>query len=282
MRTNVTLGVLSLMVGSAAFMACGDDDGDGPSGGSGGMSGGAGSGNMAGSGGGGMGGSGGQGGGAQGGSGGQGGGGAVDVTPQATCTGCLELIVPVTGPNSATNLADQASWIITFAPPVDMSNAVITWEVQAVEPNDNAFVSIFAQNGAPSYSGVYPAGQGLTAAAFPANTFTDLRLDLRTYGLPPGVGGGDAGAAVDAGDGGALIDPGAFNKTQVAQIGITLGAGMTFTGSDTLRIALDNVLIEGVPGVMSRTFATGADGVGLNMFEVPPGTPTMPSVHAAP
>jgi hypothetical protein len=265
MRTNVTLGVLSLMVGSAAFMACGDDDSDGPSGGSGGMSGSAGTGNMAGSGGGGMGGSGGQGGGAQGGSGGQGGGGAVDVTPQATCTGCLELIVPVTGPNSATNLADQASWIITFAPPVDMSNAVITWEVQAVEPNDNAFVSIFAQ----------------TAAAFPANTFSDLTLDLRTYGLPPGVGG-DAGVAVDAGDGGALIDPGTFNKTQVAQIGITLGAGMTFTGSDTLRIALDNVLIEGVPGVMSRTFATGADGVGLNMFEVPPGTPTMPSVHAAP
>jgi hypothetical protein len=278
MRTSVALGFLSL-VGAVALVGCGDDDGDGPGVGGSAGSGGSAGGGMGGSAGGGMGGSagGGMGGSAGGGMGGSAGNAGVDVSPQATCTGCLELIVPVTGPNSAENLNDQVSWIITFTPPVDMSNAVITWEVQAVEANDNAFVSIFAQNGAPGYAGVYPAGLGLSAANFPANMFTPLTLDLSTYGVPPGV---DAGApAADAGDGGALIDPGTFDKTQVAQIGITLGAGMTFTGSDVLRIALDDVLIEGVDGVMSRTFAAGADGVGLNQYQVPTGTPTMPSHH---
>src|SRR4051812_35222120 len=47
-----------------------------------------------------------------------GGGGAIggppapppDVSPQATCTGCVELIAPVVGPKSDSNVADEASY----------------------------------------------------------------------------------------------------------------------------------------------------------------------------
>src|SRR5262245_13539378 len=110
MRTSVTLGFLSL-IAAAAFVGCGDDDGGTTAqGGSAGTGGRAGS---AGMGGGGAGGAQGGSGGAQGGSGGGGAGGTgPDLTPIATCTGCVELIAPVTGPNDnggTTNLNDQVS-----------------------------------------------------------------------------------------------------------------------------------------------------------------------------
>lgn len=280
MRSFRALGFLTLL-GAFALVGCGDDDGDGGTGGTGGTGGGnGGTGGGQGGSGGGQGGSGGGQGGSGGGQGGTGGTGP-DVSPQATCTGCVELIVPVTGPNDnggTTNLQDQVSWIFTFTPPVDMSNAVITWNVQAVEANENAFVQLFAQNGMDNaYAGIYPAGQALSAANFPAGQFRPLVLDLTQYA---GVDGGDAGAPpADAGDGGALIDPGTFDKSQVAQIGITLGAGATLTGSDVLRIAVDSVEFEGVPGQADRTFTTGIEGLGINQYQVPTGTPTMPTHH---
>src|SRR5688572_8510741 len=135
---RITLGVLTF-VGLGAFVACGDDDGGTtpPRGGSGGSAGSAGGSNA------GNGGASGDGGSAGGPTAGNGGGGAggagPDVSPIGTCTGCVELIVPVTGPNDNSvnppvNVNDQASYIFSVAAPgADFSNSVITFRIQALE-----------------------------------------------------------------------------------------------------------------------------------------------------
>src|SRR5690242_16861599 len=145
MRPFVTLGIVSLFVG-AGMVACGDDDtADGPSlggGGSGGTAGrgGGGSGGMPTGGAAGTGGT----GGATPPGGGSGGSGVAppDVSPLATCTGCVELVAPVVGPRSADNVADEASYIFPLGAPVDFSDAVITWRIAAVQPNPGYSVVI--------------------------------------------------------------------------------------------------------------------------------------------
>jgi hypothetical protein len=202
--------------------------------------------------------------------------------PLATCTGCAELIVPVSGANSAENMADQVGYQIGFAPPpgLDMSNARITWRVQAVENNDNFFLNLYAQMGAPGYAGQYEPYTSLSAASMPAGTFRDITLDLSTI-LPLGGVAGDAGAATgdagDAGDGGggALRAPqnAAFNKAQIESIGIQVGTTAMFTGTGVVRVAIDSITITGVAGQEAvRTFTTGIEGLGINMYQVPPGT----------
>jgi hypothetical protein len=279
MRSFVTLGVLSLL-GAAALVACGDDDPGPGAGGSAGTSNNAGAGGRAGAGG--IAGSG------TGGTpiaGGGGMGGAPVLTGTATCTGCVELVVPVNGGNSAENMADQVGYQIAFTPPpgVDMSNAVITWRLQAVENNDNFFLNLYAQMGAPGYAGQYEPYTALTAAAMPAGTFRDIVLDLSTIAPLGGAPAGDAGPAVDAGDaggGGAPRAPqnAAFNKAQIESIGIQLGTSAAFTGTGVVRVAVDSITIAGVPGQADRTFTAGAEGLAINMYQVPPGT-LAPIVH---
>jgi hypothetical protein len=280
MRSFVALGVVSL-VAFGGIAACGDDSSDSPGlGGSGGTAGGAG---RAGAGGGGAGGAGGAGGRATGGTGGAGGAGGVGgaAPALATCTGCVELIVPLSGANDGNtgpNLADQVGYQFNFAAPgIDMTNGVITWRVQAVQNNANFFVNAYAQNGdnvdnTLDYASVYPAFTALTAANFPPGQWRDLVVDLAAYAafVPA-----DAGAPVpsaDAGDAAAPLDPGNFNKAAVESIGIQVGSTPTFTGSAVLHIAIDSVTIAGVPGQVDRTFTAGAEGLALNMYQVPPGT----------
>jgi hypothetical protein len=288
--------VVGVMVSSlfAGMTACSDDDtNDGAGlGGSGGGAATAGRGGSGGSGG--TGGASGTGGNA--GSAGRAGGGAggtgvpaPDVSPQATCTGCVELIAPVVGPRSPNNVADEASYIFALGAPVDLSDAVITWRIAAVQPNAGYTVVLFAQNGqALNFAGVY-AETALDPAAFPANEFREITLDLTTVAPAPGDAGvpdageldagDDVAADVDAGDAGeqpvnpppTVID--AFDKSQVVQLGLFVGVSEAFNGSATVRVAVDRVSVAGVPGQPDRTFTTGTEGLTINQYNIPPGTP---------
>lgn len=297
MRSLISLGVVSL-VGIAGMFACGDDDSNGPSNtaGTGGAA--AGAGGSAGTGG-----SGGAGGAAAGTGGTAGGtagaGGAANTPPEAlaTCTGCVELIVPATGPNDnggTTNLADQVGYQFSFATPVDFSDGVVTWTVAAVEPNANTFVQLYAQNGmALNFAGAYTAAVPLDPANFPANQFREILIDLAAVAAAPGDAGvpdasvppvvevPDAGA--DAGDGGVpAAGPtiiGAFDKSQIIQTGITVGVSAAFTGSTVVRVAVDEVEFQGVPGQANRTFTAGTENLAINQYQVPPGT--QPPFHHA-
>jgi hypothetical protein len=282
MRSIVALGVVSLAV-AAGMVACGDDSSDdGPSlGGSGGTSGGGSGGGGAG---GAPGGTGGGGtGGTSGGTGGTGGAGpGPNTDPLATCTGCVELITPLTGPNDnsgTTNLADQVGY--QFAAPagtvIDMSDAVITWRIAAVAPNANTSVTLYAQNGMPQgYAGAYQF-VALDPTAFTANTFRDISIDLSAVAAAPGDAGAPPAEEPDAGGDGGVSGPvptivGAFDKAQITQFGITLGVSAAFTGSTVVRVAVDQVTIVGVPGQANRTFTAGAEGLAINQYQIPPGT----------
>jgi len=95
--------------------------------------------------------------------------------------------------------------------------------------------------------------------------------------------GADAGAAADAGDAGpqplsppaTIID--ALDKSQITQIGLFVGVNEAFSGSTTVRVAVDQVTVAGVPGQPDRTFTTDAEGLNINQYNVPPGTP--PPTH---
>ncbi|MEO8181844.1 MAG: hypothetical protein ABI895_23670 [Deltaproteobacteria bacterium] len=290
MRNFIPLGIVSF-VAYAGMLACSDDDTDrrsglGGSGGGAGSAGSAGSGGTSGAGG-------------TGGSTGGAGGGSVDmgpppdVAPLATCTGCVELIAPVVGPRSADNVADEASYIFSLGAPVDFSQGQITWRIAAVQPNANYAVVVFAQNGQDlGYAGAY-AETALDPAAFPANQFRDVTLDLSRIAAAPGdagvpdAGEADAGNAggvdADAGDaGGQPVRPppnviGTFDKSQIIQLGIFVGVTEAFSGSATVRVAVDQVTIAGVPGQLDRTFTTGTENLGINQYNIPPNTP--PPVH---
>ncbi|HKO89815.1 MAG TPA: hypothetical protein VJU61_01610, partial [Polyangiaceae bacterium] len=223
-------------------------------------------------------------------SGGGGTAGSGGNTSLATCTGCVEIAVPVNGGNTPANLADQAIFQFNLPAATDFSNAVITWKVMALENNDNFFVGTFAQNGPPlhpGYDGIYPgtapARQNLTAAAFPPNVWTNVVLDVSAYraavnaadagaDAAPPVVVADAGDAGDAGGGSTELDPGLYDKSVTLFFGLQVGSNAAFTGTGTVHIAIDSVTLTGVPGVADKLFTTGVDGLGLNAYEAPPGT----------
>jgi hypothetical protein len=289
MQNVVSLGMISLVV-FAGMAACGDDDTNNPVGlgGSGGSGGSAGRGGMSGTGGAGAGGSAGRAGAGSGGSGAP----LPDVSPQATCTGCVELIAPAVGPRSPDNVADEASFIFGLGAPIDFSDAVITWRIAAVQPNPNYTVVLFAQNGqALNFAGAY-SETALDPAAFPANQFRDIVLDLASVAPAPGDAGAPDAGDPDAGDeGGANVDAGdagdageqpasppptiigAFDKSQVTQLGLFVGVNEAFNGSATVRVAVDQVTVAGVPGQPDRTFTTGTENLVINQYNIPPGTP---------
>jgi hypothetical protein len=193
----------------------------------------------------------------------------------------VELIVPVTGGNAPANLQDQVGYQFTITPPANGAVGVVTWRVMALENNANMFVNVYAQNGAPGFGGVFPRFTALSAANFPPNTWVDIELDLSEYAFLAGADAGvlpevDAGVvAADAGDAGVApnsLDPGTFDKTAVAALGIQLGTTEAFTGSGVARLAIDSVTISGIPGQVTKEFTTSADGLAINMFEVPTGT----------
>lgn len=265
MRTSVTLGVLSL-VGGLAFVGCGDDEGDGNTGGSGGS---AGSSNNAGSGGGSLGGTGGGGNGGTSGSGG--GGGTGGAAPTANCTGCAVLSVPFSA------AAQTAGYQLSLtAPGLDLSTAVITFNVQVYTPNPNLTLQATVQNAGGTFPGFYGAPQvAITAANFPAGTFAStISIDMATVAGPSYLGG-DAGVA-DAGDAGPTPDPAVFDKTSADLLNLQFASSATFTGTFNALIAIDSIAVTNVPGYTGVTFTTGLDGLRLNTYTgstEPAGTP---------
>jgi hypothetical protein len=256
MRSFITLGVLSL-VGAAALMACGDDDGTRP-------------GNTAGTGG-----RAGAGGGANAGAagragsagvpGGGGAGGAAQVLPAVTCTGCVEVRVPFTA------AGQRALYQLNYPTPgVDLSNAVITWKVQVLTPNAGIYVKPQVQNGGPTYPGYFAAPQvAATAAAFPAGVWTTVTLDLSA--LPAAPVDSDAGVVVvadagaDGGDAGAVVvapGPTVFDKSRIEAVQLQIGS--TAAGTGTALVVIDEVTITGAPGVTGATFNAGTEGFVLN------------------
>lgn len=283
MRSFVALGILSL-VGVASLAACGDDEsspntGNGGSGGSGtaGSAGNAGEGGSAGTAGNGN-------GGTAGNAGSAGSGGGV-VAP---CTTCVELVVPLTGTPVAPAPLEQATFqfnAAATAAPWNFSAGSVTWRVQVLadDVNANYFLQTIAQNGPPEdedYSGgIYTGFTALSAANFPAGQWRDVTLDIGAYPLPAGAA--DAGPAVDAGegegDGGVVAPPGAtatFDKRIVRAIGLQVGAAAANTTAGEVRIFVDSVTFTNVDGTPAGTFAAGVDGLTLNDYQQPVGTPT--------
>jgi hypothetical protein len=284
MRSFLTYGLISL-VGVAALYACGDDSGDGSTstGGTPGVGGSAGSG-VGGTAGVGMSGAGGSGGA----TGGSAGAGNVPTAPAANCQGCVQLTVGIPAtPISATN-GSQGGYIFSSpatAAPFDLTNVTtITWRVQALTTGAAFFVQPFLQNAPPedpAYAfGSYPAQVILTPAAFAANAWVDVVLNVAA--LAGGAGGADAGvdggAAVDAGgDAGAVTTLTAFDKSKTRTIGLNVGALPT-SPLAVVSVEVDSVTVAGTSNFTTKTFDTTVDGLSLNMYMVPTGT-LPPSFH---
>jgi hypothetical protein len=265
MRSIVALGVVSLAV-AAGMVACGDDSSDDrPSlGGSGGTAGG-------GSGGGGT-------GGAPGGTGGGGTGGTTGGTggtggagPSITCTGCLELELPVVA--GASNLGFQFNFNAPAAP-LDLSDSTVTWKVQvlAADANANFFVQTYIANGPPEDPGYafnnYANYTALTTAGFPSGTWVDI---VHNVGALPAPGGSDAGAdSGPEGDGG-VVPITAFDKSVVRAVGIQIGAAMTNTAAGTVRVLVDSVTFTNTTGAPAGTFTVDAEGLTANNYQMLPG-----------
>jgi len=274
MRSIVALGVVSLAV-AAGMVACGDDSSDdGPGlGGSGGSS--------AGSGGGGAGGAAAGAGGATAGTGGAaagtGGGGAGGGGASVTCTGCLELELPVVA--GARELGFQFNFTAPTAP-LDLSNSTVTWKVQvlAADANANFFVQTYAANAPPEDPAYafnnYANFTALTAANFPAGTWVDI---VHNIGALPAAGGADAGAdSGPEGDGGVATIT-AFDKSVVRAVGIQIGAAMANTTTGTVRLLVDSVTFTNATGAPAGTFTTNAEGLTANNYQMIAGV--VPPTH---
>lgn len=288
MRNILTFGAISLAM-AAGMAACGDDDGgDGPRAGAGGTAGNAGSGGATAGTGGATAGA----GGATGGTGGAGGAAPLPAVPEATCEGCVQLTVSnnsATPPAGATQ--NQAGYIFVAGPtaaPFDLSEVeTITWRIQVLTPDAGYFVQPFIQSAPPedpNYAfGFFPtAVTALTAAAFPADQWRDVVLDVAAIGavvdLDAGADGGDASTgepepppAVDAGDAGGPVLLTAFDKAFTRQIGINIGAQPT-APRGWVSIQVDSVTVEGTSNFTTKTFDTGVETLQLNNYQVPTGT----------
>jgi hypothetical protein len=268
-RHITTFGLVTLAVGVLAA-GCGDDD-EGRLLGTSGSGGAAGTGNT-----GGAGGSAGVGTGG-GGRGGMGGGTAVP----ASCAQCVELNVAI---SADPTVSRQAQFLFRPAALADMSNTTITWRVKVVTPTteipaEAMYVAPFAQNGEPlGYAGAYDPQTALTAANgfTSADTWVEIEQDIAGFGVTPpaGADAGDAGDGVlDAGaEGDAAAAPaGGFDKTQVFQYGLYVGATAAFTGTGTVRVALDSVTFSD-PAFTDVTFTAGAENFQLDGYLLPPGS----------
>ncbi|HKO94933.1 MAG TPA: hypothetical protein VJU61_27455 [Polyangiaceae bacterium] len=282
MQRQLTLGFV--VVATVWLGACSDQEVDprrlNPPIAMAGTGGGAGSGSMA------------QGGTGSGTGGSAGGGSAGTSSGPPPCTGCIEMVVPVSP--LATAAMQQAMFNFVFnAPGVDMSNGTITFRARSLTVGADLFVTAFAQNGAPDYPGVYRPQMLLTEANGFSETNEDawvnIVLDLAntvplggTVAPPPvattDAGGGDAEAPPT---GGGTLDNGGMDKSAVIQLGLQVGALATLAAPDTIDLLIDSVTFGGVddPQAADREFDDNtAQGFTLTNYMIPPGT-TGPTPH---
>jgi hypothetical protein len=178
------------------------------------------------------------------GGGGQGGGPAA---PLALCTGCVELVVPVDG-------GGRTPFQFQLPEPADFSNGIVQWRIYSLEPNPAFFIKAAVQNGsANAFSGLFhQPGIPLDRVGW-SNIELDVAASSSTS-APPGTelytGGG-----------------GTFDKTQILLVGLEVGAFDDFLGTGEVRLLVDEVIISDVPGVASKTFAAGPDGMFADVSE---------------
>ncbi|HTV23109.1 MAG TPA: hypothetical protein VMG12_30685 [Polyangiaceae bacterium] len=276
MRSIVALGVVSLAV-AAGMVACGDDSSDdGPAlGGTGGTSGGSGGGGTGGTAGGGAGGT--AGGGAGGTTGGTGGTGGA--APTISCTGCVELTLPIVA--GERNLGFQFNFTAPAAP-LDLSNSTVTWKVQVLpaDANANFFVQTYAANAPPedpnyTYNN-YANYTQLTAANFPSGMWVDI---VHNIGALDDVGdaGADSGAEPAPSGDAAVATLTAFDNSVVRAVGIQIGAAAANTATGTVRLLVDSVTFTNATGAPAGTFTVDAEGLTANNYLMIPGV--VPPTH---
>jgi len=192
----------------------------------------------------------------------------------------LSVAINATPPAGAMN--NQAGFIFSApatAAPFDLSEVdTITWRVQALTPNAQYFVQPILQTAPPedpTYAfGVYPAQVALTPAAFPAGMFVDVVLDVGAIGGVVGDAGADAGGGEPEADAGAVLT--AFDKSKTRTIGLNVGA-QAAAPVGLVSVELDAVTVVGTSNFTSKTFTANAEGLTLNMYQVP--VPPFNPVH---
>lgn len=177
--------------------------------------------------------------------------------PPGTCSGCVELIVPVS------TTGDKAVFEFQFDDaPHDLSDAVISWRVQAVNDTaadwtDSAYMVIkaYAQSPPPPREnppGYFTDALMLSLDNFQPGTWRELVIDVASF--PNAETRND------------------FDKTNAFRVGLELAAGSGFFGTHRIRVFVDSVAFEGVPGLADRSFDTDLEGFVLNPWAVPMGT----------
>jgi hypothetical protein len=182
-----------------------------------------------------------------------------DAGPEAPCTGCVELRVPVTGGANQTTLFQ----FFIASGPVDFSNATITFRMRALTIGDQLVGVVFAQDG--DFGGFGQQFGFLNAAAgfVDTETWVNRTFDLSAL-APPATLPVDADAGADAGP--AVVDPAAFNQGQVRQYGVQIGAFAGQVGAETVTVLVDSVTFTGLDAnaFPTVTFDTGVDGLAIN------------------
>lgn len=252
------------MLGAAALVACGDDDGGDGTGATGGRGGSAGGAGRAGSGG-----LGGAGGTAVGGNGGSSMAGAAGAPGGTACVGaaeggCARITVPV---DAATDNGDFE--IDLGVAGVDLSATTVTFRVKSLAATGGA-VQVYVKNGAPqSYQGYYTGYRTLATTT----AFTDIVVNLSACSLPGGGADAGAGDAGDAGGGGGatLCGPATgnvFDTRAIRFVGLQLLAPAAAPFADA-SIDVDSIKFSVNPPA-NFLFTAGVEGLAGNVGAPPP------------
>jgi hypothetical protein len=197
-----------------------------------------------------MGGSAGQGGAGQ---GGAGQGGAPNPPAVVTCTGCVELVVPVEG-------GGRTPFQFQLPGPTDFTSGIVQWRILSLDPNPGFFIKAAVQTGlANNFSGLFHQ----PGIALDRTGWTNIELDVAASDAttaPPGTELYTAGGSA------------VYDKTQIVIIGVEVGAFDSFVGAGEVRLLVDEVIISDVPGVATKTFAMDDEGLFADVAEGLPGS----------
>jgi hypothetical protein len=171
---------------------------------------------------------------------GQGGSGGSEPTPVVLCTGCVELIVPVS------NTGDLGVFHFFPTTPLDFSAATVTWRVLALSIDPQLSLKAQVQNGSDNnFAGLFTEPETpLAPPDFTAGEWTTITLNVATgEGTGPFL---------------------TFDSTAVVAIGLELGARGPLDGPKELRLLVDQVVFTGVAGLGTIGFDDDAAGFQVN------------------
>jgi hypothetical protein len=209
------------------------------------------------------------------GAGGSGGGsaGSGGAAVEATCSGCVVLTVPIPATPVDPVYGSQATYVfqsVASAPPFDLDGVSrITWRIRRLSGGPSYVVRPFLQMGPPEdleFVGAYADVTRLSDGAFRAGAWVDVVLQVAA--IP--VSSGDAGLAEGTFED--IAVQAGFDKSRVRGVGFAVGALPTALAG-TASVELDAVIVDGVGNFATKVFVTSLEGLVLNSFELPPGTP---------